>query len=145
MDQTPEAIIAFVRDRARDEWQPGKPYLLARLSPELVEQGVDYKEVLQGQKLKDFLRTVPDQVRLVFHPNQRSKVGVVLPDNDFEFEAPNEEADESTPQKLSSHTNVSRRRYLVMGFLQLVGDLPTDDAEQIVIPTHILSKLLRDQ
>jgi hypothetical protein len=145
MDQTPEAIVAFARERARDEWQPDKPYLLARLSPDLKEQGVDYKEVLQGQRLKDFLRSVPDQVRLVFHPDQRSKVGVVLPENDFEFGIAQNDGDEPRPNTRHEHTNLTRRRYLVMGFLQLLGELDQRSAEQVVIPTHILSRLLRDQ
>jgi hypothetical protein len=42
-------------------------------------------------------------------------------------------------------SSVSRRRYIVSNFLQLVSELDEAEAAQVQIPTHILTKLMRER
>jgi hypothetical protein len=148
MDKTPEAIIAFARARAEAAWERDQqPYLLAFLSPDLTKEDVDYKEVLGGQRLKDFLSAATAHIKLVFHPHQKSKIGIIPADKDYIFPvAAPDPAPVVEPKALSEERGGrSLRRYIVSQFLQLVADLDDEDAAQVQIPTHILAKLLREQ
>lgn len=148
MDQTPEAILAFAAKRAREAWEKDQqPYLLARLSPELAEEGMDYKSVLGGQRLKDFFGGAAEQVKVVRHPSQKSKVGLIPADKDFAYVEAAAPADRKAPPRTVTpeRFNGSRRRNVVAHFLQLVSELDEADAAQVQIPTHILTKLMRDR
>lgn len=146
VDHTPEGIIDFAAAQAAKEWdEKQRPYLLARLSPDLAAQGIEYKEVLGEQKLKDFVRT-SDKLKVVVHPNQRSKIGLIPPDQDYTYPAEAIAAPEAVavPPR-PDRSNASRRRYIVSNFLQLVSELDEAEAAQVQIPTHILTKLMRDR
>lgn len=148
MDKTPDAIIAFARSRAEAAWEKNQqPYLLALLSPELSKEGVDYKEVLGGQRLKDFLGAAVAQIKLVSHPNQKSKIGIIPADKDYMFPVAAAEAAPVAAEKAPAEerSGRSRRRYIVSQFLQLIAELDDGEAAQVQIPTHILAKLLREQ
>jgi hypothetical protein len=146
VDPTPDGIIDFAAAQAAKEWEEKqRPYLLARLSPDLAGQGVDYREVLGEQKLKDFVRT-SDKLKVVAHPDQKSKIGLIPPDKQYAYPA-NEAVPTVTPA--ASHpperSSASRRRYIVANFLQLVSELDEAEAAQVQIPTHILTKLMRER
>jgi hypothetical protein len=147
VDKTPDAIIEFAAAQATKAWDKNQsPYLLARLSPDLVAQGIEYKEVLGEQKLKDFLRKATDKVKVVIHPTQAARIGLIPPDKFYEYSteaAPAEESATTSPR--SERPNLSRKRYIVMNFLQLVSELDEAEAAQINIPTNILIKLMRDR
>lgn len=147
MDKTPEAIIDFAAAQAAKEWHTySRPYLLARLSPELAAQEVDYREVLGEQKLKDFVRTAPEKIKVIVHPTQKSKIGLIPPDKDFAYAAEplrTQTQVDSSPR--AERAVGSRRRYIISSFLQLVSELEDAEAAQVQIPTHILTKLMRDR
>lgn len=148
MDQTPDAILTFAAKCAREAWDKNQqPYLLARLSPDLVKEGVNYKEALGEQRLKEFVRSAPDRIKVVFHPSQKSKIGLVPPDKDFEYVATSAPAETKAPALSSSgeKASSSRRRYIVSNFLQLLSELDDADTADVQIPTHILMKLMRDR
>lgn len=148
MDNTPDAILTFAAKCAQEAWDENQqPYLLARLSPDLAKEGINYKDVLGEQRLKDFVRSTPDRLKVVSHPSQKSKIGLIPPDKDFEYEATPAmvEAKTSSPTSLSERSGGSRRRYIVSNFLQLLSELDDADAAQVQIPTHILTKLMRDR
>lgn len=141
-----ETILRYAIARAQEAWADAQPYMLARLSPDLLKEGINYKEVLGEQRLKDFVLAAPDRIKVVTHPTQRSKIGLVPPDADFAF-APASES--IAPQIVTSptsgdRTKGSRRRYVVSNFLHLLSELDDADAVQVQIPMHILTKLMRD-
>lgn len=147
IETTPDAILKFAADRAQEAWEKNEyPYLLARLSPDLAREGVNYKGVLGDQKLADFVRSAPGQVKVVSHPTQKSKIGLIPPERDFEFPMqpglPEPRTSASSPP--SDRNKSSRRRYIVSNFLQLLSELDDADAAQVQIPTNILTKLMRD-
>lgn len=145
MEPTAEAILQFASQRAQQTWDDdGTAYLLARLSPELREQGIDYKGVIGPQTLKEFVSGAPDKLRVVLHPTQRSKVGLVPAGIDFEFPAALEMPAKDTPPAAQPRTTSRQSaRYTVMAFLELIGKLEPGDAERVQIPTDVLAKLFR--
>lgn len=148
MEQTPDAILTFAAKCAQEAWDTNQqPYLLARLSPDLAKEGVNYKDVLGNQRLKDFVRSAPDRIKVVTHPSQKAKIGLIPSDKDFEYDATPAptETKAPTPSSFSGKGSGSRRRYIVSNFLQLLSELDDADAAQVQIPTHILTKLMRDR
>lgn len=146
LEPTPEAILDFATRRAQQTWdEHATAYLLARLSPELREQGIDYKGVIGPQTLKEFVSGATDKLRVVLHPDQRSKIGIVPAGVAFEFplttseESPREPVISSPPRQSPR----SSARHTVMAFLDLVGKLDPAEAERVQIPTDILAKLAR--
>lgn len=147
IEPTPESILLFASERAKEEWSKNEmPYLLARLSPDLSRVGINYKGVLGEQRLADFVRSGHSYVKVVSHPTQRSKIGLIPPDKEFEYVA---EPAASEPEIACATPSIdrsrsSRRRYIVSNFLQLLSELDDADAAQVQIPTNILTKLMRE-
>lgn len=147
MDATQEAIIDFAERRAREVWEDKQqPYLLALLSPELMARDVDYKAVLGPLKLKEFLQAEGvGKVKLVLHPTQRSKVGVIPHDIEFSFDA-TEYGLAGTAELARPSSGPARplnARFVVMNFLQLLATLPKEEAEKVHIPTSVLAMLIK--
>jgi hypothetical protein len=140
LENNAEAIATFASEQARRIWDSTQqPYLLSNLSPDLVREGINYRDVLGEQKLGDFIRST-DLIKVVLHPTQKSKIGLIPPDKDFVFEV------EASPVEHRTERSIgSRRRYIISNFLQLVSELDDADAEMVQIPTHILTKLMRDK
>ena len=147
MDSTREHIIEIAAQRALEVWTARQqPYLLALLGPDLKARGVDYKEVLRPLRLKEFLQSEgPAKVKLVLHPTQRAKIGIIPKDQDFSYDASvvvptvTSELDRSTQGAVRPPTP----RFVVMNFLQLVATLPKEEAEKVQIPTSVLAMLVK--
>lgn len=148
VDRSPQGIIEFATVRAQQAWDEHKqPYLLARLSPDLMAEGVDYREVLGEQKLKEFLASHSEKIKVTVHPQQKAKIGLLPVDVDFQYDPAPEATVQSPPKRsmLDSGLHGSKRRYIVGSFLQMVSELDEADAKQVEIPAHILAKLLREK
>lgn len=144
---SPEAILSFAFERAKDAWSKNEqPYFLARLGPDLAREGINYKGILGEQRLADFVRSGHKYVKVVSHPTQRSKIGLIPPDKDFEFavEPVSPESKFASGPSPIDRGRGSRRRYIVSNFLQLLSELNDADAAQVQIPTNILTKLMRE-
>lgn len=148
MEQTPDAILTFAAKLAQEAWDDNQqPYLLARLSPDLAAKGINYKDVLGDQRLKEFVQSAPDRIKVVAHPSQKAKIGLIPRDKDFEYDAspaPTERRRSTTPSFGARGSDLPPRS-IVVNFLQLLSVLDDADAAQVQIPTHILTKLLRDR
>lgn len=147
MDATQEAIIDFAAQRAREVWDDKQqPYLLALLSPELKARDVDYKALLGPLKLREFLQSEGSgKVKLVFHPVQRAKIGIIPHDKEFSYDASVGDTD-SAGELARSSLGVARpinARFVVMNFLQLLATLPKEEVEKVVIPASVLATLVK--
>lgn len=148
MEKSPNGIIEFAIVRAQQEWHEHKqPYLLARLSPDLSAEGVDYKEILGETKLKEFVGEYPEKLKVIVHPQQKAKIGLLPADVDYQFDPVSEDNAQTAHRRTTGDKGFhgSKRRYIVGNFLQLVSQLDEADAKQVEIPAHILAKLLRDK
>ena len=148
MEVTPETILAFAAKQAEQAWKEKRsPYLLSSLAPDLEKDGVHYKAILGDQRLKEFLQTAQDKVQLIFHPTQKSRIGLIPPGEHYEFErvSTSSEPKEVPSAAHRASPSGSQRRYIVANFLQLLTELDDDEAAQVQIPTHILTKIMRDK
>jgi hypothetical protein len=148
VEQTEGAILAFAVKCAQRSWEDSQqPFLLAKLSPALVQEGVRYKDVLGEKRLKDFLLSAPDKIKVVVHPSQKARIGLVPVDKEFEY-----------TEELNSYVSKSNNNFsfkakksgissgnIILDFIQLLSELDDSDVAQVQIPTHILTKLMRSR
>jgi len=148
VEETQESIFAVAIECARKSWeQDKKPFLLAKLTPEFIKNGLNYRNVLGEMSLKEFFMGAPDKITVVAHPTQKAKIGLIPVGEQFQYEIserPSAAIISFETTSVDRQHKGGRRRYLVMNFLQLLSELDEKDAVQVQIPTHILAKLVRD-
>ncbi len=142
-----EKLIAALADLARKHWddtQPDhQPLLLSNIPPLLKTRGLDYREILGEQRLKDFAHAEESATTfaVVTHPVHKAKVGIIPSDETYTFpdDTPLTEAgrDRGPPRlpPTGGHAVATIR------FLRALAELPEEDLEGIVIPTRVLVKL----
>ena len=137
-------LKAFLIDRVKFHWNsPKKVLLLADVPSELKEhKQQDYRDILGEKRLKAFASETQgvDGYKLIQHPNQKAKLGLIPYDADFEF--PDDVAvgpAPKRPQHLPSNT-----RRTTLEFMNILNSLPEKDQAEIVIPARIVAKLLAD-
>ena len=115
---TPEELISFLSERSREEWEKNSfPYLLARVGPDLRDRGEDYRLIIgEDRTLKQFV-AASDQLKLVQHPRQKAKIGIIPAQEEFEFPAEGLEHNVSPPGKNAVASSRSRSRHQVIGFI----------------------------
>lgn len=141
MSATQDTIIDFLTAKAVAAWEERQPYLLSLAGPDLVATGIDYHEILNGEKLKPFVERTAGEGRYQFiqHPRQRAKLAIVPHGANFRFESDEGEGAESREAQ-RGETHGGR---VLMDFLDALSKLPPDDIDGVVIPTRILVKLAR--
>lgn len=132
---TNEDLIAALQGIAQKHWDTHKtPTLLSQL-PKLLSTHLqaDYKPILGTVSLKSFIKTSQGLggYRLVEHPTQRAKLGIVPPGVDFEFPVT---TDEKTISTLS--------RQDIEGFARVLGALTPDELRHVSLPATLVIKLL---
>lgn len=129
---TLEDIIQSVTHEYWHENQ--KPLLLSGLPKMLAKECPDLQTHLKGQRLKDFISETAAQGRykLVVHPLQKAKIGVVPFDIEYNF---------SDASDLS--VKVRNVQSVTLAFLRVLESLPEHEADKVVIPTSVLIKLLK--
>lgn len=138
MDATEDGIIAFLKAQTRAHWdEAAQPYYLSRAASDLKEEGVSYKDILKEEKLKEFSKRSAgvNSFRFVEHPTQKAKVGLVPPDEAFEFEADAHEARSEPP----AHGRPQGQ--LLLDFLHALSRLSAEELDAVVLPTRVLVKL----
>lgn len=132
---TNEDLIAALQDIAQKHWDTHKnPVLLSQL-PKLLSTYLqaDYKPILGMVSLKSFIKTSQGLggYRLVEHPTQRAKLGIVPPEVEFEFPIA---ANEKVISTLS--------RQDIEGFARVLGTLTPDELRHVSLPATLVIKLL---
>jgi hypothetical protein len=146
IESTSSGMAAYIVDRAKELWDEKKaPLLLSNISPELKLRGVDYKKVLsEGTTLRQFVATL-DDLRIVVHPIQKAKIGVVPKDSPFTFEVePTVKPTASTDER-PRRIRQPNQRFVVMQFLAALSRLPPEDVKEVNIPVHVLARLMEDK
>ena len=131
------ALVAFIADRAREAWElKSQPYFLSNLAPALKKAGYTYKDVTGNDGLAAWAEGVEqDQWRFVRHPEQKSKIGVVPAGHLFEFDTREEPRPADEPGR-------SRRKAVVIRFLEELRRLDQSDLDKVVLPVSVIVKLL---
>jgi hypothetical protein len=143
IEATPDGIAKYIVERAQQTWDETKsPLLLSSISPELKLRGVNYKEVVQGMTLRQFVGTL-ENLRIVVHPLQKAKIGVVPNDSTFVFEVKPTVRPATTGER-SKKVRQPNQRYIVMQFLAALSRLSEDERKSVSIPIHILARLMEE-
>jgi hypothetical protein len=141
-EATQKDLEDFLKSKADEFWREAEqPYLLSQAGPDLKAAKIDYRTILGDEKLKMFVkRTGPaGGYRLVEHPIQRPKVGIVPADVQFSFPTARTGG---APAEHRSAT-VSDRERVVVAFLRALSSLTDDDLAAVSIPVRVLAKLVR--
>ncbi len=142
MDQ--EKLKAEIKLIADKYWaENNKPILLSELGPQLANLvGEDgYRTQFEGKSLKTFIKDTGEAngYRLVVHPTQSAKIGLVPLDSTFEFESVNPSAEKS-PEKSD---RVRKQENKALALLEILATLPDAELAQISIPISALVKLIK--
>lgn len=139
-----EQLKEFLIERVKFHWSsPKKVLLLADVPSELKEhKQQNYRDILGEKRLKAFVTEAQDTdgFKLIRHPNQKAKLGLVPYDAEFEFpDTVRDEPVSKRPKHLPSNT-----RRTTLEFLSIVNSLTEKEQSEIVIPARIVAKLLAD-
>ncbi len=133
---TEKELQEFLGKKAQEHWHESSgPYLLSQVHDDLKDEDSDYKSIIKDEKLKEFAkRTQAEKLyKLVEHPHQRAKVGIVPYDEEFSF--PHDQTDDA------QGVHDSERGEALFAFLRALSKLPKEDLDAVVIPTRVLVKL----
>jgi len=138
-----QEIKAAIKRITDERWAVRKaPILLSELPSRLEAEIPDYRDVLGSKSLKAFASDISEAsgVKLVEHPSQRAKLGLVPTDVVFEFST-----EEITQQGISEGSRLRgpQSQEPVLFFLRALRALPPDELEKVVIPVSTLVKLLK--
>lgn len=126
-----------IKEILSDYWETNKKaLLLSNLSPLLIDKIPDYKQTLAGKSLKDFIRESSHEFeyKLVEHPAQSAKIGVIPEGVDFSF------LNEKSIQQEKLETNYEKS---IFYFLKELKKLDPEDIDKIQIPLSVLVKLIK--
>lgn len=144
VEPSENGLMAFLKMRVAEHWNDDStPYLLSNLPSDLKPEGVDYREVLGEEKLKAFAKRTEgaETYRLVEHPTQKAKIGLVPSDSQFEFVVDETVKEESEVNSVQRPKKGEGSR-AVLDFLHALNKLTDEDLNEIIIPTKIWVKLI---
>jgi len=117
----------------------GRPYLLSRIPTDLAADGLRYKEIVGAQTLKSFVEGLSG-LRIVVHPTQKAKIGVIPAGAAFSYEADGEAAVAAGPPAL-----VRKRRTpppdALTSLLQALAHLEPEELDTVHIPVRVMIRL----
>jgi hypothetical protein len=147
IELTREGIADFILKLAQRTWEDKRsPLLLSNISPELKLRGVNYKDVLsEGETLRQFVSTLYKSIRIVAHPFQKAKIGVVPNESNFAFEVEPTVEPKRQGGERPKKTRLPSQRYIVMQFLTALSRLTEEEQKSVNIPVHILARLMEDK
>jgi hypothetical protein len=132
---TKDDLIGALQAVAKNFWDEyQRPMLLSQL-PKVLEGHLqaDYKPLIGTASLKSFIKETEavGAYRLVEHPTQRAKVGIVPNVSDFEFTA---------EMELPSTDRLSRQD--IEGFTRVLHSLTADELRRVSLPASLVVRLL---
>lgn len=136
-----EELIKEVAKIVSEHWRIENNALYIADIPTKIREakGVDYKEIIGDERLKSFALDTEgaDSYKVITHPRQKAKIGLVPYGVEFSFQ----EEPEDDNQKMTH--NISRNsRETTLSFLELIDNLPSQEKTSIQIPAHIIAKLI---
>ncbi len=139
MNESEKKIVEFLKNQAEKAWEKNEPYLLSLAGSDLENNKIEYRTILSGERLKAFAERTQgeDTYKIVRHPHQKARIGILKYDAEFEFDI--------SDQKLLSNKTLKNanenRNLLLLDFLDAISKLPDTDIDSIVLPTRVLLKL----
>ena len=139
MAHTKEDLAEKIVALATANWgETSKPLLLSRLGPDLKAEDFDYKEILAGQGLRNFIDKEIADLTVAQHPQQYAKVGVHPASQTFSY---SDAIVEDKPEP-SEFDKLRKNRRAFYGFIQAISELPPEEIEGVNIPARVIVRLL---
>jgi hypothetical protein len=138
MEDQDKRVAEAVSEISQAHWdEQNSPLLLSALPPILERKTSEYRTVLGPRTLKAFIKETGEVAgyKLVEHPTQPARVGVVPAAAHYEF--PLEPA--APPKTTTARSN----QEATLAFFRALATLPDDDLEKVVIPVSVFVKLLK--
>lgn len=135
MSSEKDALKKKIIDSLNNRWKEvEEPFLLSKI-PSILND-MDYKSVLGGQSLKDFINETSgeDGYKLIEDPRHKARVGIIPFGGSYTYQ-------ENINNKQVK--NMSNNKDVLVDFLRLLSSLPDEDLNSIVIPARVLAKLVR--
>lgn len=125
-----------------ENWVQSEQPILISLVPDrlrLRAPNEDYKSALESASLKTFLKSSQGEFgyRVVEHPTQKAKVGLVPEGIDYKF------PDDEAKVVEASHEAFNRGGADGIALLKTLAKLSDSDLDKITIPVAVLAKLFR--
>lgn len=136
----PKSLQKTLMDIAKAHWQANaQPILLSNLPPLLLSDFPDYKKSLGTNSLKQFILESAESsgYRLVEHPTQAAKIGLLPDAESFEFAA------STVTQDIQATQNPRANEKALIEFLRALKTLPAKDIAEVHIPVSVLVGLLK--
>ena len=138
MDNTENLAIAL-KAIADEHWKNQScPILLSGLHPLLIARIADYKNILNGKPIKQFIQETGNAhgYKLVEHPTQKAKIGIIPVDTQYAFPA-------TAEQLQPTSTDNTKGSAALISFFKALGNLPDEEIEKVNIPVSVIVKLLK--
>ncbi|MCA5918994.1 hypothetical protein LES60_01960 [Pectobacterium brasiliense] len=102
------------------------------------------KQALNGRKLKEWVTSNKDKlnVEISIHPTQKEKIGIIPSNEKYEYTSEQKTIKPTSEQKTIKSMSRGNKKQVTINFILMLGSLAPDEADKIVIPTSVLSKLL---
>ncbi|MCA8464332.1 hypothetical protein [Burkholderia cepacia] len=131
-----DELLNALREIAEEGWASHRDAVLLSALPKKLDarMSTDYRVILGAQSLKKLIinRGPANGVRLVEHPTQRAKLGIVPAGVDFQFPSPEPAA--LSPETISEHD--------ISGFVRVMETLTQDEIRQVSFPASFIVRLL---
>lgn len=134
-------LISVIEELVDTYWEKNKePLLLSNLSP-LITQNINdenYKNELEGKSLKQFISSRGEKTgwKIVQHPIQLAKIGLIPSESGFQFSA-----DENILKSRIDVKPKNSRSSDAVALLDILKKLPASELEKINLPISVLVKL----
>ena len=142
MEHTIDDIQRVLVEKAKERWDAGRrPYFLSDVGIDMKIKEIDYRAILGDERIKAFVLRTQDAAgyRLVTHPSQKAKIGIVPAGEEFSFS----EASGADGEQTRKPTEPPSHERAVIAFLRALSRLPNEDQDAVIIPVRVLTKLLR--
>lgn len=139
-----KTFIAFLSNKTLETWGEGqRPYMLSSIAVDFKAVEGDYKEVIGQERLKVAVSRLSEgsDFKVIEHPFQRAKIGLVPKDVEFEFQ----EITQVNGKSSDRGRGIEQRHRAVLNFFKVLGELSPEDLDGVVIPARVLVKLLKDK
>lgn len=137
----------FIIRRTREHWESAQtPYLLTYISSDYQkETGQQYKSLIYPQSLKEFVGSLSSDVKIVQHPLQKPKVGLIPSEHNYTYGV----EDVFRPKASTGTDRTTKRsippKYVVLNFLEGLAKLNDDEIDRVNLPLSVLVKMLSEK
>lgn len=134
-----DELATKLSDLVQSHWEENnQPLLLSKIGLWLREHVSNHSQLLGEENLRAFLNLYSKKFKVVQHPQQYAKIGVVPPSESYDF--PDSLSVESN--EVSATTDLKRSRGAFYSFIRELSRLDQEDIESVKIPTRVIVRLL---